>query len=229
MRLARRHLRTAGLLPALAILGGCGLMGANHEAPPPARMPPVATAPRAANGAIYQAGYEYAYFEDVRARRIGDIIHIQLREATNASKNATTETSKDATVDMAGPTLLGRPVTVNGTPVLENSVDGKRSFKGEGQSQQSNQLIGSIAVIVMDVMPNGNLVIEGEKVLALNQGEELIRVSGIIRPYDLATNNTVTSDKVANARITYAGRGALASANKQGWLSRFFNSPLYPY
>jgi flagellar L-ring protein precursor FlgH len=181
------------------------------------------------DGAIYASGRETAFFEDPKARRRGDLVTIRLQEATNASKSSSTDTEKSQAIDLPGPTIAGRPVTVNGTPVLATNIEGDRTFTGKGSSTQQNQLTGSITAVVVDVLPNGNLVVEGEKWLRLNQGDELIRVRGVVRTFDVLPDNSVPSDRIADARISYAGRGALANANAQGWIARFFNSPLFPY
>jgi flagellar L-ring protein FlgH len=221
--------RIAIALSLTASLDACSLVPREREpmpAPVATAMPPAA---EPAPGAIYQSGREVAWLEDLKAHRVGDILTIRLQEATQASKTSSTKTKKDTTVANAAPTLLGRGVTRNGTPLLANSLDGAQQFQGDGASSQSNSLDGSITVTVVERLQNGNLVVQGEKWLTLNQGDEFIRITGIVRPYDIATDNTVTSDKIANARISYSGRGTLASANRAGWLARFFNSPWMPF
>ena len=215
---------------ALSGLSACGFM--TREDPPlPAADPGrVAVArPGGIDGAIYAAGTEMALFEDLKARRIGDLLTIVLRESTSATKSASTKTKKDTSLDLPGPTLLGRAVTVDGRPILENSLEGTREFDGQGSSSQSNNLSGNITVTIVNRLPNGNLVVQGEKWLRLNQGDEFVRITGVIRPYDIQQDNTVTSDRVADARISYGGKGMVASSNRAGWLTRFFNSGLYPY
>ncbi len=210
-------------------LGACSLMPQEPKplAPPVTAVPPPAA--ERAPGAIFQSGREVAWLEDLKAHRVGDIVTIRLQEATQASKTSSTKTKKDTSVANAAPTLLGRGVTSGGTPLLSNSLDGTQQFQGDGSSSQSNSLDGSITVTVIDRLPNGNLVLQGEKWLTLNQGDEFIRITGVVRPYDIGTDNTVTSDKIANARISYSGRGTLANTNRAGWLARFFNSPWMPY
>jgi flagellar L-ring protein FlgH len=185
--------------------------------------------PQAANGAIYATGHDVALFENSTARSVGDVVTIKLVESTNASKSSSTTTSKATSIEMAGPTIAGRPVTVNGTPILEASVGNETSFDGAGDSAQSNTLVGDITVAVVRRLNNGNLVVRGQKWIGINQGKEFIRVEGVIRPIDIQPDNTIASSKVANAVISYGGRGALADANKQSWLARFFNSPLLPF
>ena len=215
------------ILSLTLALGGCGMMRGEQE-PVPTRVV-YATPGEATGGSIYQNGRDIAYFEDLKARRVGDIVTIRLQEATQATKSSNTQTSKESETSLSAPTIGGRGVTVNGTNILEVSAAGEREFAGTGSSTQSNQLSGSITATVIERMPNGNLLIEGEKWLTLNQGDELIRVTGIVRPFDITPDNTVGSDKIANARIRYSGKGTLADANRAGWLTRFFNSPLWPY
>lgn len=226
-------LRSTGRLafaPLLLALAACGL-GDRRDEPLPAadarRM--VAAQSPATDGSIYATGRDVAFFEDLKARRVGDLLTIVLRESTSASKSASTKTKKDSSVDLPGPTLAGRAVTMNGKPVLESSIEGTREFDGQGSSSQSNTLTGNITVTVVERLPNGNLLVQGEKWLRLNQGDEFVRIAGVIRPYDIQQDNTVTSDRVADARISYGGRGMVASSNRAGWLARFFNSAWYPY
>ena len=113
--------------------------------------------------------------------------------------------------------------------MFTGSLAGESGFDGAGSSSQSNSLVGDITVTVVERFANGNLRIRGEKWVTLNQGREFIRLSGIIRPYDIGPDNAVLSSKVANAQITYSSKGALAAANKMGIISRFFNSIFYPY
>lgn len=181
------------------------------------------------NGSIYQAGRAVRLFEDAKAFRIGDLLSITLAEATNASKSAATTTSKEDGIDIGAGTIFGVTPTHNGTTFLQNSIDAERDFSGSGDSSQSNSLDGELTVMVVDIMPNGNLVVRGEKIIGLNQGSEYLRISGIVRPQDVSSDNVVVSSKLANARIYYGGGGTIAEANTRGWLSRFFDSPVFPF
>jgi flagellar L-ring protein precursor FlgH len=183
----------------------------------------------ASNGAIYQVGRDVALFENPIARHVGDVVTINLSEATNAQKSATTTTQKTTTDALPGVSLFGSPVTIHGSSVLSANVNDANKFDGEGNSAQSNSLTGSITATVSKVLPNGNLYIKGAKKIWINQGMENVLLSGVIRPIDLAPDNTISSSRVANARITYDGKGAIADANAAGWLSRFFNSPWTPF
>jgi flagellar L-ring protein precursor FlgH len=212
-------------LAAVALLGlsACAPL---HMGPHPGTYPPApaqeyAPAP-ATSGAIYQPARNLTLFDDVTARRVGDTVTIVLAERTQASKSASTDAKKDSSVDTGIPVLGGGGVTLNGNEILSNKWDTKQDFGGKGSSSQSNQLNGSITVTVAEVYPNGNLLVRGEKWLTLNQGEEFVQISGIIRPSDIERNNSVPSFKVADARITYSGNGAIADANRPGFLARFF-------
>lgn len=185
--------------------------------------------PEANHGAIFQAANASALFEDFKARRVGDILTVLLAERTNARKSANANTSKDSSLSLLAPTLLGRPVTRDGVPLLNNEVEMSRSFDGKGDAAQSNQLEGSITVTVAAVMPNGNLVIQGEKWVKINQGQEYIRLRGIVRPVDIRSDNTVLSTQVGDAQVAYGGTGTVAHASSPGWLTRFFNSPIWPF
>ena len=223
------RLKLPGLLLLLAMLGAC----ASHQAIDDARMESTMPMPQVyakpESGAIFAAGNEIRLFEDRKAGRVGDILTIRLVEDTRASKDSATSTSKDSGATLVNPTVFGRPVTSGGVPILEGSLEGSREFDGSGSSSQSNSLRGEITVTVIERLPSGNLIVEGEKWLTINQGREFIRVRGVIRPTDILTDNSVFSTRIANAQIAYSAKGALADANRMGLLARFFNSPVFPF
>ena len=178
----------------------------------------------ASGGSLYRKEYMLSLFQDRRAYRVGDILEITLEEETQAEKNADTQFDKNAGVRLNTPTL-GNLNTADWNAQL----DVERDFNGSGQSSQNNSLTGSITVSVYEVLPNGVLKVRCEKWLELNQGEEYIRLRGLVRPDDINKNNQVSSQKIADARITYAGKGAIADSNAAGWLVQFFNSPWMPF
>jgi len=229
--------RTA-LKAAAALFAGLVLTGCAATLPPVTRgdhpeyrpVQPAQPVPAEANhGAIFQSASAATLFEDFKARRVGDILTVMLSERTDARKSANTNTSKDSSLSIADPILGGNPVTRNGVPVLNNEVEMTRSFDGEGDSAQSNQLEGSITVTVAEVLPNGNLVIQGEKWVKINQGNEYIRLRGIVRPVDIRPDNSVLSTQVADAQVAYGGTGVVAQTSSPGWLTRFFSSPIWPF
>lgn len=181
------------------------------------------------NGAIYQDGMMVGLFDDIRPQRVGDILTIVLEEATSASVSSSTSAKKQNNVDLPPPKIAGDKVTREGKEVLENKIEGGRDFSGEGASSQDNSFKGMITVTVAEVLANRNLVVRGEKLIVLNQSDEFVRFSGIVRPEDIQPDNTVKSERVADVRIAYAGQGALSAANTMGPLSRFFQSKAYPY
>ena len=225
-----RNLLAALLLPVL--LGACAApqtvtRGSDAQFVPVRPADPIP--PEQNNGAIFQVNQVAGLFQDDKAGRVGDILIVRLVERTQARKSANTSTSKDSSIQMPNPTLFGRGVTSDGRPILDTRAEATRSFDGQGDSAQSNQLDGEIAVTVAEVLPNGNLVVQGEKWIRLNQGQEFIRIQGIVRPVDIRADNTVLSTQIANAELAYGGTGALADSNRPGWLTRFFNSPIWPF
>jgi len=204
-----------------AILSGC--VTAPPEPDYRATWPEAAPAATAGNGAIYQVGHDIALFENSVARRVGDTLTVRLNERTNASKSSSTSTKKTTSADLPGPTVAGRPVTVNGVEVLQMGIDNESEFDGQGGSSQSNRLEGDISVTVAQRLANGNLLVRGQKWIAINQGQEYVRIQGIVRPIDIDPDNSISSLKVADAQISYGAKGALADANRPGVLARFFN------
>jgi flagellar L-ring protein precursor FlgH len=198
--------------------------------PPPA---PVGT------GSIYQTGYSTFWFENIRARRVGDMLTVKLVEQTDATKKAATAVDKTNSTSVTNPTILGTtpqfdtpkvlPLANNKDNNLSTSLQSTHAFDGEGDSSQSNKLTGDITVTVAEVLPNGNLMVRGEKRIGINQGNEYIKLSGIVRPADIDSTNTVESTRLADPTIVYVGDGPVADSNIVGWLSKFFISALMPF
>lgn len=181
------------------------------------------------DGSIYRAGNDIPLFENSTARRVGDVVTIHLVESTAASKSSSTTTSKKTSISMPGPTIIGKPVTINGNPIFETDINGANAFDGKGDSAQSNQLTGDITVVVIKRLQNGLLQVRGQKWIAINQGKEYVRIQGYIRPIDIQPDNSIESTKVANASISYGGKGPVANASAPGLLARFFNSKWMPF
>ncbi len=179
--------------------------------------------PPTTGGGLFRSGYSASLIGDRRAVRVGDILTVMLDESTQSSKSAGTSFGKNSSASIGIPTVLGKTYDR-----LESSAAAERDFDGSAKSSQQNTLRGSIAVTVHQVLPNGTLLIKGEKALRLNQGDEYIRLVGLVRMDDINRANQVSSQNVANARISYAGRGVLNDSNSAGWLTRFFTSPLFP-
>ena len=222
-------------LGAITLLAGCVSPPPRANDPYYAPVLPRTPLPAAANnGSIYQAGFEQNLYSDRKAYRIGDIITITLNEKTQASKNANSAIGKNSNTSIGLTSLFGSGLTTNnplggGDLSLNAGYSGSRATKGDSKAGQGNCLTGSITVTVADVLPNGIIAVRGEKWLTLNTGDELVRIAGMVRADDIATDNTVSSTRVADARITYSGTGAFADTSQPGWFDRFFLSPLFPF
>jgi flagellar L-ring protein precursor FlgH len=179
-------------------------------------------------GSLFKPNYVNNIYSDSKAHRVGDIISVILSENTQAKKNAKTEMKKDNQFNL-NPSigLGGTPITLKGESI-QLGMSQNSAFKGDAKADQGNSLNGNISVHVLRVLTNGNLMIRGEKWMTLNNGDEYIRLTGIIRSKDINSNNTIVSNKIANARIQYAGTGTFADMNEQGWLTKFFNSSWWP-
>jgi len=184
-----------------------------------ATMPVAQPVAAPANGSIFQVDQGYAaYHEGTRARRVGDPLTIVLVERTVASKSAGSK------LDSGGGFSLIPPSTGNLSQFLPSDIamSGKRGFNGAGTADQSNALSGEVSVTVAEVYPNGTMLVQGQKRVTLNRGDEFVQIKGIIRVADIDANNRVASTRVADAQIAYTGKGDVARASRQGWLSRFF-------
>ena len=214
----------------LLVLGGCTSTPNTPKPDDPEFSPvygesePVSVRPTVA---IFQPEQVNGIYSDIKAHKVGDIITIQLAESTSASKKANTQSGKDNKLNIAPGQLGGVPLEL-GQYNLSASLGQDSAFKGQAKADQSNSLQGNISVSVAKVLPNGNLLVRGEKWIMLNNGNEYIRITGLIRPEDVTSDNSVSSQKVANARIYYGGTGDLANTQEQGWLTSFFNGPWWP-
>ena len=229
-------LKGTAILLAIATLSAC-VSHPSLEHPDymvPAFEPLAELSQEERGSSLYSPITEVALFEDVKGYRRGDIINVLLAERTAAQKSSGTNVSKSNEATIQNPTLGGAEReqlgTIWGRPFnLGFGLDSEQSFTGASGSNQSNTLSGSIAVTVVEELPRGNLLVQGEKWISLNEGHEFIRVRGIVRRSDITQANTVLSTQIADARIAYGGTGATKDANRMGWMSRFFNSALQPF
>lgn len=230
--LAKQYALFAMVLLSMSMLAGCNATSSEQvQANDPFYAPSVPVSKRdkiAVNGSLFSATLANSLYSDVKARRVGDIITVTLSENTNASKSAGTSSSKESALNV-NPIigLGGNPIRI-GKQTLQLGMDSSTDFTGDSQASQSNSLNGSISVTVVEVLPNQNLIIRGEKWLTLNNGDEYIRLTGVIRPADIAPTNEIQSTKIANARIQYSGTGSFARAQEKGWLTQFFSSTWWP-
>lgn len=216
-------LRWSGLCGAMLLVGCSSMYG-----PPPKleELPvpfPQTQAERARGGGLFVPHSSTGLLADQRAHRVGDVLTVMLEEVTQASKQANTQTSRSSKLDIAPPVIAGSALKA------DVGVSAGSKFTGGGSSTQQNALAGSMTVVVQQVLSNGLLHIQGDRSLTLNQGDEVLRLSGYVRASDVDQHNRISSQRVANARISYSGHGALSDASQTGWLSRFFMSPLFPF
>jgi flagellar L-ring protein precursor FlgH len=173
------------------------------------------------NGAIYQAGgRNNALFEDSRPRNVGDILTIVISEKINASKSSGSNASRNSNTVAAFaaiPKVLGG--LIDGQDAKLNATT---AMTAKGGANAGNTFSGLITVTVVEVLPNGNLLVSGEKQMLVNQGTEFIRFSGVVNPRTVTGNNSVLSTQVADARIEYSAKGFIDEAQTMGWLQRFF-------
>ncbi|MCL2919695.1 flagellar basal body L-ring protein FlgH [Shewanella litorisediminis] len=219
------------MVGSLLVLAGCAstehkpIPDDPYYAPVVPEEPPVALEP---TGSIFLDSQAASLYTDIRAHRVGDIITVVLTESTQATKSANNEIKKGSDLNMDAIQALGGPVTISGNPLSLGYSDSMNT-KREADADQSNSLRGNISAHVLQVLANGNLVIRGEKWISINNGDEFIRVTGVIRPQDITTDNKVESTRVANARIQYSGTGTFANSQQVGWLSQFFLSDWWPF
>ncbi|MBS0480421.1 MAG: flagellar basal body L-ring protein FlgH [Proteobacteria bacterium] len=201
--------------PAQAGIFGKKKAKEDFSAPPP----PAPRAPAPANGSIFQPQDGYAaLYEGTRARRVGDPLTIVLVENMSASKSSSSKLDSGGgfglTPPSTGPLSLFKP--------SDASMSGTRNFNGKGTADQSNSLSGEVSVTVVEVYPNGTMLVQGQKRVTLNRGDEFVQIKGVVRVSDISADNRVLSTRVADAKIAYTGKGDVARAGRQGWLSRFF-------
>jgi flagellar L-ring protein precursor FlgH len=175
-------------------------------------------------GGIYQKDKGNLFAMEARAHRVGDILTVSFTESFQATKSQNAASSKTSENTVTLPTVMGSilPNSLGNSAELGSS--GESTFSGSGSSNQSNSLTGLISVHVVRVYGNGNLEILGQKKLTLNNGDEYIRVSGIVRPRDISSENIVQSDRIANADINYVGAGDTARTGKKGWYTRVLDT-----
>ncbi|MBL8313116.1 MAG: flagellar basal body L-ring protein FlgH [Rubrivivax sp.] len=213
----------AAALAALLLLAGCDVLFPRVQVADTAPIPQASVAaPPPANGSIYQAASYRPLFEDHRARHVGDTLVVQIVEKVSASQKSTSSIDKSGTLSAGITALPGvKPAAFARAGADANSAN---TFAGKGATESSNDFSGTITVIVRGVLPNGHLLIAGEKQIGVNTNVDVLRFSGQVDPRAIQTGNTVQSAQIANVRLEHRGRGAQAEAQAMGWLSRVFLS-----
>ncbi len=206
----------------LLLLSSCGSSErrkpvAFSPTPPPEVKPPPPTP-----GSLF-SGYENL-FSDSKARNVGDIVTIKVYETISGAGSSQSDTSKQTSFDINvnNPTVLGKKVP-KGTkdPLLGFSTQPSTKFAGKSSTKRDAKLIATIAARVVKIYPNGDMFVVGEKVIRINDDLQILRISGIVRPTDIDSDNSVPSSKVANMYVEYNGKGYLVENQRPGWLARF--------
>ncbi len=213
-------------LAALGGLGGCGglppAVKVDFAEARVAPAPPADAGVQANPGSLYQTASYRPAFEDRRARLVGDTVTVKIVEALSASQVSKSTVNRNTS---ASNTITTAPVPAVLAPDLANlnmAVKTDNDFSGKGGTEAANTFTGSITATVIDVLPNGNLVIAGEKQIGLNQNVDVLRFSGTVNPRLLEPGSVINSTQIANVRVESRGRGAQGEAQTVGWLSRFF-------
>ncbi len=219
---ARRWLAVALCGATCAVLGGCVTMNPRVEVAEPTNVIPRTPPPPPAqnNGAIFQVAQYRPLFEDYRARHRGDTLKVEIVEKVVASQKSTSSVDKTGTVEAKVNALAG----IKPSALSRLSAEGtsSNSFAGKGATENSNDFFGSITVLVTEVLPNGHLLIAGEKQIGVNSNVDVLRFSGQVDPLLIQAGNSIPSAQIANVRVEHRGRGQQADAQTIGWLSRFF-------
>ena len=213
----------------------CGVLagGCAWNTPPATTHQPMTVRPTPRQDLVANAGSIYqpdvgrlVLYEDRRSRFVGDTITILIQENTSASKKSSGGASRTGTTGLTVPTVSGVPFkTFQGMDIEASS---NQSFAGKGDAASNNLFTGNLAVTVIEVLENGNLLVSGEKQVTINQGTEFVRFSGVVNPVYIQADNTVSSTRVADARLEYRGTGYISEAQTMGWLGRFFMS-VWPF
>lgn len=205
----------------IAVLAGCTTVPPTRIAQPMTTRPPEPNSMPAQNGSIYQAGMSRPLFEDRRARFVGDILTINIVENTSASSKASASAARQSSVTAN----VANPMTGVAGRMFEGmnlNASGANSTTGKGGADNTNVFRGTITVTVTEVLPNGNLLVSGEKLVSIGPGDEYVRLSGVVNPANISGANMVDSSRVADARIEYKSAGYISEANQMPWLARFF-------
>lgn len=245
MKTAPRTSPLALIMAAIA-LGGCAerihqpISVTNQEAA--LINPPVDTYPEPAvrtEGSLYSED-SVNLFADAKARRVGDIVTINIVENSRAAKNASTNTGRSNSIQAETNALLGYedPTNIpliggvfsslNYRPNVGVDASFQSSFSGSGSTSRNENMNARMSARIIQVLPNGNLVLRGSQEILVNNERQYITVQGVVRPNDITADNTVLSSYIADARIDYSGQGDLSRKQREGWLSRFFDS-VWPF
>jgi flagellar L-ring protein FlgH len=213
-------IRLASLFVFALLVGGCAVVEPQplvHSAEFAPVYPVAQPKAPAATGAIFDANRASAWYGGSRNFKVGDVITVLLNESLQANRQQSTDVERSSANDVVPGSVSRVLGNIQGIPSGMNFNSSDIASSGAGKTNQNASLNGSVAVTVVDILANGNMILRGEKQLQMTEGTEVIQVSGIVRPADIAPNFTVQSRRLANAQISYRGSGDVANAAKPGW------------
>ncbi len=224
--------KKAGLALMLLVLalsaGGCSPKSQNVITNREPLEEPVVADPQPKSPGTLWNGDEGNWLADVKARRVGDIVTVIIQEKASASKEATTDTDRSSSIAAGISSLFGLENTLaNNTGITPSSMidaTSSNTFSGGGKTTRSENLVATLTTQVIEVYPNGNMKIRGGKSVTVNNENQIIYLTGIVRLYDVTADNTIDSGNILNAQISYTGKGALSDKQKPGWLMRIFDN-----
>jgi flagellar L-ring protein precursor FlgH len=234
---AHRSGRPIGfLIVALGLLWSAVFVGCQSAAPVHSKAVATPLPPPKTVGSLWQEENGRAYlYEDLRAMRVGDILTIKIVEKHSGSKSADTKAERESTIENglsgSGVGYLGIPGFRLGAEAMRGlGVDAgaKSKFDGKGATSRADTLTGTISAMVTEVLPNGDLRIEGSREVTVNSERQMMKIAGIVRRVDVDTKNTVLSTAIAEARIEYSGLGVVDDVQRPGWLVRILDW-IYPF
>lgn len=216
----------------LTACSGLGNQGGDVVIPEPLEEIQTVAATKPEKGSLWNPTSS-SIFSDRKAQNIGDLVTVIIKESSSANKKASTDTSRDSSISAGIPNLLGleKASVIAGSNLNLNSLikaNAANAFKGSGTTSRNDTLTASLSTQVIARYPNGQLKIRGGKEVMVNNEVQVIYLTGIIRPVDITASNTVLSDKILNARISYTGKGALSDKQKPGWLTRTVDN-IWPF
>lgn len=227
--MSARENRVGSLLTTFALVvglsNGCATMNGEQQELAPITAPRVQIPDKAESpsGALFDAEKRMRLFEDRSARRKGDLITVIVEEELSGDRSASADMSTTAEGDFPAPQIGGEEFALAGRPMAFEH-EGESTFEGSGGADQQTTLSGTITAVVVKTLPNGQMVIQGQKAVTVSQGEEYFTITGIVRPDDVGANNEITADKIAAMRVGYTGEGPIKDATSPGWMSRFLLS-----
>ena len=226
---AMARMLMAMLLFASLTAAGCSNKTNEVSVAPEPLLEPVAADPKPQSPGTLWNGDEGSWLADVKARRVGDIVTVIIQEKASASKQATTDTDRSSSMTAGISSLFGyekvmeeKNANLDTAAMVDANFDNK--FSGTGKTTRTENLVATLTTQVIEVFPNGNLKIRGGKSVTVNNENQIIYLTGIVRQYDVTADNTVDSGNILNAQIAYTGKGAISDKQKPGWLMRIFDN-----